>query len=327
MEIGWEFILAVIGIKLGEKLIMKPETEQLLGTLEVIIGNNFVWETEEQGEFNVWNLAIAQGFVSLTDVDVAIAHWQSVERWGTPTDQSKNDYEYAPPRNERKDGWNSEIEAKRFNSYQQLSQLLKAELQEFQAFRLSIPKENDNEFEWHHPDYCFYIIIGKTDDENWICFSQTVPDEVSHRRPKQSNYDLAEATDIKLLNAKTLALQSKTHSILSELPPIELYGYYYGGYRYTYEHKIVYAIANKKAVSIEVALQKAGMLIVEKRKVVYSSNQYNSEKLNEFFNTKLGDKAIYTLSFWDKGYTYEIGQAPTGDWLGVRSILEFEYNP
>ncbi len=86
---------------------MKPETEQLLGTLEVIIGNTFVWETELQGEFNVWNLAIARGFVSLTDVDVAIAHWQAVKHWGTPTDQSI-DYEYAPPRNERKDGWNAE---------------------------------------------------------------------------------------------------------------------------------------------------------------------------------------------------------------------------
>ncbi|WP_275994017.1 hypothetical protein [Argonema antarcticum] len=41
----------------------------------------------------------------------------------------------------------------------------------------------------------------------------------------------------------------------------------------------------------------------------------------------MGDRIIYTLSFWDIGYTYEIGQAPTGDWLGVRSLLEFGYNP
>lgn len=64
---------------------MKLATEQLLGTLEVLVWHPhpsriFVWETEEQGEFNVWNLAIAQGFVSLSDVDVAIAHWHSFSR-------------------------------------------------------------------------------------------------------------------------------------------------------------------------------------------------------------------------------------------------------
>ncbi|MBD2184852.1 hypothetical protein H6S82_20995 [Planktothrix sp. FACHB-1355] len=304
---------------------MKPETEQLLGTLEVLLWHPsriFVWETEVQGELNVWNLAIAQGFVSLTDVDVAIAHWQSVERWGTPTDQSKNDYEYAPPRNEREDEWNAEIEAKRFESYQQLSQLIKAELRDLQAFRLSIPKVNDSYFDRHRPNYCFYIIIGKTDDGNWLCLSQTVPDQVSYRRSKERKFELAEATDIKL------DLQSKIHSIISELPPITLYGYYYGDYNYTYEHQIVYAIANKKAVAIKVALQSAGMLIVEKTNVGYRSKEYNHiPKLNEFFNTKLGEKAIYNLSFWDIGYYYEIGQTPTGDWLGVRSLLEFEYNP
>ncbi|MBE9228912.1 hypothetical protein IQ264_26220 [Phormidium sp. LEGE 05292] len=55
---------------------MKPETEQLLGTLEVLLWNPsciFVWDKEEQGEFNVWNLALAEGFVSLTDVDEASA--------------------------------------------------------------------------------------------------------------------------------------------------------------------------------------------------------------------------------------------------------------
>lgn len=316
---------------------MKPETEQIFATLEVLLENKllcllpyndasywqpFLWDSAEKGEFNAWNLAIAQGFVSLTDVDVAIAHWQSVERWGTPTDQSKNDYEYAPPRNEREDEWNAEIEAKRFESYQQLSQLLKAELRDLQAFRLSVPKVNDSYFERHRPNYCFYIIIGKTDDGDWICFSQTVPDQVSYRRSKQSKSELEKATDIKL------GLQSKIHSIISELPPIKLYGYYYGDYNYTYEHKILYAIANKKAVAIELALQSAGMLTVEKTNVGYRSKEYDHiPKLNEFFNTKLGDKAVYTLSFWDKGYTYEIGQTPSGDWLGVRSILEFEYNP
>lgn len=311
---------------------MKSETEQLLGTLEVILRNpslTFIWETEEQGEFNVWNLAIAEGFVSLTDVDVAIAHWQAVEHWGTPTDQSKNDYEYAPPRNERKDGWNAEIEAKRFESYQQLSQILKAELQELQAFSLSVPAQTDYYFKFVHPDFCFYILIGKTEDGDWLCLSPTVHDvapdlaeQVIYTRSKKSNSVLSEVTNIKELSDKTLALQSRIENILSDLPPIELYSYYHGGYKGIYAHKILYAFANQKIDAIEQALQSAGMLTVEKTNILYGSDE-----LSQFFKAKLGACAIYRLSFWDIAYTYEIGQAPTGDCLGMRSLLEFEYNP
>jgi hypothetical protein len=309
---------------------MKPETEQLLRTLE-ILGEHpssiFVWESEEQREFTLWNLAIAEGFVSLTDVDVVIAHWQAVEHWGTPTDQT--DYEYAPPRDEREDGWNAKIEAKRAGLYQQFSQFLKADLQDLQAFILSVPQENYNKFEWDHPYFCFCIIIGKTDNINWMCFSQTVPNQViyPHFYSKYSNSKSSEMPDIKLLDAKTLGLQSKIHSILLELPPITLYGYYYGGYDYTYEHHIVHTTATQKSLAIELALQAAGMLTVEKTYFEYSLNKFNRQELSQFFNSKLSERTLYSLSFWDIGYTYEIGQAPTGDWLGIRSLLEFEYNP
>ena len=307
---------------------MKPETEQLLRTLEVLNEHPsriFVWDAEEQGEFTMWNLALAEGFVSLTDVDVALAHWQAVEHWGTPEDQT--DHEYAPPRDEREDGWNAEIEAKRAELYQQLSQFLKADLQDLQAFILSVPKRNYKDFQWEHYYFCFYIIIGKTNDEKWLCFSQTVPDQVSSPHSKQQNSESLEVTDIKLLNAKTLGLPSKIHSILLELPPITLYGYYYGGYDYTYEHQIVHATATQKSLAIEMALQAAGMLTVEKTNFEYALNKYNSRKLSQFFNSKLSEHTIYSLSFWDIGYTYEIGQGPTGEWLGIQSPLEFEYNP
>lgn len=66
---------------------MKLETEQLLGTLEVLNHETFLWETETQGKFNIWRLMISEGFVSLTDVEIALEHWQNIERWGTPTNQ------------------------------------------------------------------------------------------------------------------------------------------------------------------------------------------------------------------------------------------------
>jgi hypothetical protein len=114
--------------------------------------------------------------------------------------------------------------------------------------------------------------------------------------------------------------------ILDELPPIAIYGYYHGGYNYSYQHEIVSVISQEKAIAIELALQSAGML-QEEVENPYSRNDCNSKKRQEFFNTNFDNNVVYTLSFWDIGCTYEIGEAPTGDWLGVRSFLEFEYNP
>jgi hypothetical protein len=41
----------------------------------------------------------------------------------------------------------------------------------------------------------------------------------------------------------------------------------------------------------------------------------------------LDDRHCLSISFWDLYYTYEIGQTPCGDWVGVRYFVEFEYNP
>ena len=59
-------------------------------------------------------------------------------------------------------------------------------------------------------------------------------------------------------------------------------------------------------------------------------------------NQCLRDRTHYIISFWDVGYSYEVGQTPGGDWIGVRCQLletlrerqavtpsqtEFDYNP
>ncbi|MEL6460469.1 MAG: hypothetical protein AAFY21_15575 [Cyanobacteria bacterium J06641_2] len=52
---------------------MNSSTTKLLGTLEVLNpGKTFFWETSTQGEFNLWNLMINEGFVNLNIVAIAI---------------------------------------------------------------------------------------------------------------------------------------------------------------------------------------------------------------------------------------------------------------
>ncbi|MEH2372758.1 hypothetical protein [Nostoc sp.] len=84
------------------------------------------------------------------------------------------------------------------------------------------------------------------------------------------------------------------------------------------------------------------MVFLEKRTIEYADGRYNSRKLSQFMNQCLANRTYYNISFWDLDYTYEVGQTPAGDWLGVRCLLyetlcerravtpsqgEFEYNP
>lgn len=298
---------------------MKPETEQLLGTLEVLTHQPFLWKTEPQGEFNIWNLMISEGFVSLTDSELAFEHWQNIERWGTPTQQVLG-YEYAPSRFERKDDWNEAIATQRQEHYQQLQHLF-SKLQNIQAYSLSIPNFYRKSFEWTHPDFWVSILVGETCDRQWVCLAPTVPDQLGF------HYYYYKSKEVASLSDPNQALPSPISSILDKLNPISIYGYYHGGYNHTYLHQIVGAIAKTKISAIEIALQAAQMVSREKPKVNYADNGDNSRKLNQFMNQCLRDRTRYSISFWDISYTYELGQAVTGDWLGISSTTEFEYNP
>lgn len=210
---------------------MNFTTTQLLGTLEVLSQysgyQTFFWETQSQGEFNPWNLMISEGFVSLTDVERAFEHWQNIERWGTPTNQK--DYEYAPPRCERKDDWNEAIATERQSYYQQLRQFLATHLQNIQAYNLRIPISSRHSFEWSHPNFSVSIVVGETCDRNWLCIAPTVPNQLAFHRHNQSQSGALSAIAYES-SSDTTEMLSQIQLILDKLNPITIYGYYYGGY-------------------------------------------------------------------------------------------------
>ncbi|MEH2089362.1 hypothetical protein [Nostoc sp.] len=306
---------------------MKLETEQLLGTLELLCSDLFIWENAIQGEFNIWNLMISEGFVHLTDIELAFKHWQKIEEWGTPTNQEASDYEYAPPRSKRKDNtWNESIANKRQGYYQQLQQLIKNHLQNIQAYNLSFPKTAHQSFEWGHPYFSMSIVVGETSDRHYFCLAPTIPDQVSYNY-RDRNQPTTQIVYKESPSQVNQTLITEVQILLGNLTPITNYGYYHGGYNYTYQHQIVGALAKTKTTAIELALQAATMVFLEKRTVEYADNSDNSRKLSQFMNQCLANRTDYNISFWDVGYTYEVGQTPAGDWIGVRSQGEFEYNP
>lgn len=296
---------------------MHPETEQLLGTLEVLGSGNFVWENKDSGEFSLWNLMTTEGFVAQTDVEVAFEHWQNIEAWGTPTNQDKYG-EYAPTRDERKDDWNEELAKQRKKYYQQLLENIETSLEDLQGYNLAVPRGQHQYFEWDHPYFYVSIIIGKIANESWFCLAPTVPDQVSGYRRDRRN-----VLDSPVTNEIIATIQP----LIAKITPIPIYGYYHGGYNYTYQHRLIGTTATTKTEAISLALEKAGMVYTRKVSVEYNDGYYNSRKLSQFMNECLRDRTIWEINFWDIGYTYELGKTPAGDWIGTRHRREFEYNP
>lgn len=295
---------------------MKSETEQLLGTLEILSHRTFIWETGKQGEFNLWNLMLSQGFVSETDLDLSIAHWQNIEIWGKPTDQKTNGYEYAPYREEREDDdWNDEIAKQRKAYYQELSKLCQEKLQNLQAHTLQTYTSG---WEWGHPNFYVSIVIGKTSNNNWICLAPIIQDLCFYEQ-NISSYKSTESIEDSTIE--------EINSILNKLTPITLYDYYYGGYNMTHQHQIVKGAGATKEKAIASALQESGMVVWKNTEVNIIGNSNNEDKLNQFMNECLQDRTYCRISFWDVGCSFDFGKTPVDDWIGIRSEAEFEYNP
>lgn len=298
---------------------MKPETEQLLGTLEVIAHNSyintFVWETEKQGELNLWNLMLSRNFVDKTDIDLVIQHWQNIEIWGTPTDQKTNGYEYAPYREEREDNdWNDEIAKQRKIYYQELSQLCQQKLHNFWAYTI---QTSTSGWAWRHPNFYVSIIVGQTNN-NWICLAPVVEDLCLYK-PSSSSYKSRESIEDSTIE--------EINSVLSKLTPITLYDYYHGGYNMTHQHRIVKGVGSSKEKAIASALQESRMVTWKNTSANIIGGSNNDDKLNQFMNQALQDRTYCRIGFWDVSYCFEFGKTSVEDWIGIQFKDEFQYNP
>jgi hypothetical protein len=292
---------------------MNTVTEKLFGTLEVLCDYSPVfWDRQTQENFDFWQLLRDEGFVKATDPELAFEHWQNMEDWGAPTELT--DYEYAPLRAERNDSdWSESIASQRKSIYKQLKDLLINHCKQVKAYQISMP--TPRQYEWDHPNFYISIVVAKTHDDQWICLAPRVPDQASFYR-----HDTALTTTIDTL-AVTSSPIDKIHTLLGQLPTISLYGYYHGGYNYTYLHQVFSATAKYENQAITQALMNGKMIFHTDLRTT------NPNSHTKFMQTALMGHRTFSVSFWDLGYHYEIARTPSGDWIGTRQLMEFEYNP
>ncbi|MEH2368117.1 hypothetical protein [Nostoc sp.] len=321
---------------------MQPETEQILGTLQVIVepyltvdlpGHEnggtivpFVWDVSEQGEFNVINLCLANGWLQLTDVDKRIRSWQKME-------YAKSFYDFY---------LGVEEENLRKNIFEYLLQFLHINLQDLEAFLQDLESFSSMPYSCSRGVVLPGLVIGRTTDGTWICICPTVyketaiPQELIYRSP------LSQSTSSQLFAENTLNLISQLEAITSELGIISLEGDLGGGYYYNYDHQIVYDVAVSKELAFEQAFQKAGILELKQFHSLYQDKNYlgeyyegyklekvfaKYEQINNFFKQTFSEVIMYRFSFFTQEHIYIIGQNNPGDRVGLYLNSEFVYNP
>ncbi|MEM8677683.1 MAG: hypothetical protein AAGF83_28065, partial [Cyanobacteria bacterium P01_G01_bin.67] len=213
---------------------MNSETEQALGTIEVILKQNisyslpchensadfepYFWRGDIQGEFSPLNLLQSEGWIAETDPIVVIDSWLKLEQ-----DCIVSDCIYLydhDPANIRLD---DQTLAQRNKHYCSLLDILIDEIEDLQAFNCS-----------YNTDYSLFIITGKIlENEQYFCLSTTVPQETSRYINDLiycSPYIDIEQDRVDLTKTEVSKTQNKIENIINQLSKIQIYGYYPGGY-------------------------------------------------------------------------------------------------
>ena len=339
---------------------MNPLTTQILATLEILLQEKmecilpynhrskwkpFYWESSVKAEFNLISLLYSQGWMRNTDIEIAIQNWQEIEKNGIPTPEEYNDYadgileeeeEYEYEEFEQLEEYYEGIVDRkspefqqRKNIYQQLSKLLKSNLQNLEVYQFSCSVK-----------YSCFAIVGQLKNQNWICVTSTVPQET----PDLSHI-LVVKNNIEIFSDKPKSdFEYQINRIIESLKSVLIYGHYDGGYDHTYLHKIIYQTASAKQTALQNALIASGFIQIAEFKSFYPDEReylfqsFGSEEegeelyekyqhLNSFIKTKFSELTLYTFRFWDYTQLFIIGESTENDQVGLRLTSEFDYNP
>jgi hypothetical protein len=333
---------------------MHSQTQRILATLEVLQTppinfslpfhenvplSPWFWEENVHGNFCPLMLAQQEGWLEITDPEIAFHQWQFSERHGLA---ASGIFESDPSCIEDDDANILLDEAdrqRRTVSYEHLLDWVESHLSEVQSVLVK-----------HNSDYTWSFIVGKLADGQWLAIAPTVPNETPCYVRSIAKSDQGSEHECNIV-VSDIPAHLEPHSfseptfnrILSELPPIKIYGWYDGGYNITHDYHLVSAQGNSQQEAIEQLFLVAGFL------KVYSFEQFHPGErtygcdsetanatieryrhFNDFLNTALPNAKLYCFCFWDYEHLYLIDQPPdvsNGDRVGVVLRSQFTYNP
>jgi hypothetical protein len=318
---------------------MKPETEQTLATLEVILENPisyslpchedsadfkpYIWDTNIQGKFTPLNLIKHEGWIEETDPEVVVDSWIKLEQNGLASNLI---YVYGnDPENILLDSKNKNF---RYQCYCELLEVLIDNIEELQGFNIT-----------YNTHYSLFIISGLIqDNQNWICLSAKVPQET----PEYINDLIYGSPYIKnyKINIKDKAVSEteiKINNILKKLDMIRIYGYYDGGYCHIHDFRVICSLGDTKEDAINRALTASGLVEIYKFERFSKrgsggwgfSNYFDTHEqyLADFLHKNFSELLVYRFCFWDYEHLYILGEKGDRDRLGISLHSQFTYNP
>lgn len=313
---------------------MLPETEKLLGTLEVITSpltafnenlygryETFVWDASLKGNFNLWNLIISEEYVQSIALESVIEGWLEEEQSHSIAPRDKYSLEEANPETFIDD----ETKKIRVEQYYSLLQILNNSLQAIGGFSYHLNK---------YQKY-FYGLIGKLNNNSWVAISTSMPHR--HSFPRWVSASDFENIHQESTNKDLIKFQSEIETIIYELPSLKLAIPYPAGYGYAYDYKLCCGVASTKSAALIQAMLEANTFHLKRFQDLlpdYHQYYYNGDSrrktqqiLSKFFKQCFSEVRVYHLALYDIDYTYILGQVAGADWLGVRVSRSYEYNP
>ena len=325
---------------------MKPETEQKLATIEIILQKGlafmppyhedggyfkpYIWDSELQGIFSPLSLVKSKGWIQETDIEEAIKNWQWSEKTGIAAKGILNDGEPSCIENGEDEAeilLSEKTKLARAKIYQNIFEILSNKINSLQAFTFSCDC-----------DYSLAVIVGQLSAQQWIAICPTVPQET----PSYFNDEIICSSYIienNTLNSDN-DLNIEIENYIKQLGSIKTYGWYDGGYNQTHEYKIILAKGENKEIALENALLKSKLFEVYKFDNFNISEQlecYHDDKaeeieiksnqLNQFFNKTFSQVLLYRFCFWDVEHIYILGDASVQDRVGIVLHSQFTFNP
>lgn len=321
---------------------MELSTLQQLGTLEILLGRDhktllpnhrysgklypYYWDSKLAGSFSLWKLIRCESWLTETDPEITFSDWQWPENYGLAAVGLLNCGHLCEEDSENIFLSNND-KIDRQKRYKILLQTLSNNLQDFKAYRLQC-----------HPDYSLSIIVGRLPDQRWICLAPLVPRETSDFANSEIEYTLLGTPELPQEIRSELELD--VNEQIDQIPTIQVYGWYYGGYNHVHPYRIINATGNTQEVAIERALFTAGFIGVyqfqqfHSEKQFYGYSNWKSESsgkqfqiLNLFLKQSFSNLYLYRFCFWDYDNVFILDSQQSPDKVGIVFQNQFEYNP
>jgi hypothetical protein len=316
--------------------------EQIFASLEILVDQlpfdlpyhedggyvyPFIWDSKVQADFNIFNLYRSNNWIKLTDAALVIKQWQGLGYAKAFNAFALNDGEI--------EAWQNGIES--------LAQSVNC-LNNLQAY----------DFQFRSDVLSNGIILGQTNDGNWIGITSTV--YVASGIPK-ATLDFTPDTQSPLdIAADRSDVFDRITSNISGLQSIEMGGDFGGDYPYFYTHQMVYGIGATRELAWASTLQASGMLARGKLNTIYQRDndlldRYcddGEEKIDDIFDRyknivkllkqELSEVIVNRISSWNSENIYIIGETKEcrqGDShserlcqrVGIYIKSNFVYNP